>query len=759
MGFPWALMGLEISSHMKSLMKLPCLMFSATLLLASPYAVHAADKTFTEGYEDRGTVVLPRFTGGHQIGNQSLVLTGERAHKGDSSLKIEYAFNERGWIVYKMYDALPGGVYPGSIGRGDELSFYTYSKASDAMVNLQMIDARGEYFQINYPLTGRGWQKRKLVVKESGFPHKWDGDGKIDFPLSEINLTINVEKADSGTVYLDDFAVKGKDVTNEWPPFDYTEGGKYSQERVDAALALKNREILDLPIVDAKHVLAHNMATLFDEKTPELAFLVREHFDVNGSTADLGGYIQYLPYIDYREGSPLGPRNPVEAAKVEIQAAMACGLTGFQFYYPYGEDAMLDDYTRTITAHFTAAEELGVDFTFTLCFSNANHDETEAEKIARWARHTKAMIESTPEKYWLKTPDGRHIFFTWMADGLADEVGHAWNVQNDAEQLKFAALAYENLAAALGVEAAWVYFFLKLDEEIDPDYTSAMLDYFPAVWPWCQFDYRSHEDNRYDAFAAETIKRGRAFCYSASLDFYSSKTYPTDTWDLIFDIKKAKQLGVHGQYRHYMELELTRAFRLSLDRAMDMDTGIINVVTWNDYAEGHHLAPDTNHNFAFAMILNYYKNKWMDPAYEVEKEQAAVFFKKYQHDAKPVFDYEIHVEGIIEPSMSDYIEVVTLLKEPASVIINGKEAGAVTAGIDAVRIPSETGPVSFSVVRDGKEVLSLKATEAITDKPYRTDRHTYGYSTVEEDYIQRIFGDDRRSILPSREYATDVDKK
>lgn len=723
--------------------------------VASMYPTVTLGKgSFKEGFEDPATAVVPRFSGGHGVRHQEVSISTERAKSGSSSLRIEYAFSEKGWIIYQAYDHLPGGVYPGSLGKGDKIRFNIWSKPSAAMVNVQLVDAKGEFFQMNYPLSRRGWQRCQLALKESNLPHRWNGDGRLDFPLSQINLTVNMEHAGEGVFYLDDFEVTGKGITAEWPPFDYTEGGKYSRERVDAALALKNREILDLPIVDAKHVLAHNMATLFDEQTPELAFLVREHFDVNGSTADLGGYIQYLPYIDYRKDSPLGAKSSVEAAKKEIQAAMACGLTGFQFYYPYGEDAMLEDYTRTITAHFTAAEELGVDFKFSLCFSNANHKETEAGKIARWARHTKAMIESTPQEYWLKTPDGRHIFFTWMADGLADEVNHAWDVQYDAEQVKFAALAYENLADAMGVEAAWVYFFLKLDEGMDPDFTRTMLDYFPAVWPWCQFDYRNHENNLYDSFIEETHKRGRAFCYSASLDFYSSKTYPTDTWDLIFDIDKAKQLGVHGQYRHYMELELTKAFRQSLERAINMDMGIINVVTWNDYAEGHHLAPDTNHNFAFAMILNHYKNLWMDPDYEIEKEQAAVFFKKYRHDVEPVFDYEIHVEGQLDPSLSDYIEVVTLLKEPASVLINGKEAGTVQAGIDAVRIPSEAGPVAFSVMRDGKEVLSLEATETITDAPYRTDRHTYGYSTVEEDYIQHIFGDDRRSILPSREYSS-----
>ncbi len=728
------------------------LKFPYILLLLVPAALHAG-QSFTEDYEGEGDVRLPRFTGGHQVESQQIAISGEKARSGDAAVRIDYSLQGKGWIVYQMMDALPDNLYPGSISEGDRVRFYIFSEPGPAIVNLQIVDAEGEFFQKDFRLDSYGWMRCQLKLRSGSFPSKWNGDGKLDFPLSQLNITVNLDQAGSGTFYMDDLQIEGSNLTNKWPPKDYTAGGKYSRERVDAALALRNRKELDLPMVEGKHMLAHNMATLFDDQAPDLAFLVREYYDPEGSTAELGGYLQFLPYLDYRKESPAGARSPVEAAKMEIKAAMASGLTGFQFYYPYGEDAMLEDYTRTIRAHFTAAKELGVDFRFTLCFSNANHDQSEADKIQRWTRHTRALIESTAPEYWLKTPDGRHIFFTWMADGLADEVPHAWDVQYNPELVKFAALAYENLGKAMGVETAWVYFFLKLDPGVDPDFTSTMLDYFPAVWPWAQYDYRYHDENLYDQFAELARERGRGFYHSPTLDFYSSKSYPTGTWDLIFDIEKAKQLGVHGQYKHYMELELTKAFRNVLDRSIKMDKGIINVVTWNDYAEGHHLAPDTNHNFAFAMILNHYKRLWMDPDYEVEKEQAAVFFKKYRHDVKPVFDYELHNEGEVDPAAADYIEVVTILKEAADVSINGKPAGTVEAGIDAVRIPSEVGPVSFVVSRNGKEVLSLTATESITDKPHRTDRHTYGYSTVEEAYIGEIFGDERSTILPSREYS------
>ncbi|MBN2712310.1 MAG: hypothetical protein JXR97_07720 [Planctomycetes bacterium] len=524
-------------------------------------------------------------------------------------------------------------------------------------------------------------------------------------------------------------------------------------DRTTIALELKNRRVLSLPITDKRHIIAHNMCTILGKGSADLAFMKRDHYDRSGPTKSLGGYIQFLPYIDYREGSPAGVKSQEEVAEIEIKAAIACGLTGFQFYYPFGDDGLIDGYCNRIKLLINAAKKLKADFKFTLCFANANHKLSEKEKIGRWANRTSQLIKNTPAEYWLKSPDGRHVFFTWMADGLADEIDGSWSVMKDASKIKYAALAYENLSKAIGVKAAWVYFFLKLTDKDDPEYEEEMLSYFPAVWGWCQLDYRYHKGNIYDKFAKLASERNRTYTQTATIDFYSSKSYDrTKTWDLIFKTKRALDLGIENQFKHYMELELTKSFRQSLERGIKRESGIINIVTWNDFAEGHHLAPEANHNFAFAMILNYYKHLWANPDYKPEKEKAAVFFKKYRSDTKPQFSFELHNEGMLPQTASDYIEVVTILKESATVWINNKFAGNVKAGIDSARIPTEPGAVNFVVKRGDKEVLTLTATESITDKPYRTDRLTYGYSTEEEAYVSRIFGKDRRTIIPSREY-------
>lgn len=522
--------------------------------------------------------------------------------------------------------------------------------------------------------------------------------------------------------------------------------------RLSRALALANRSVLSKPLIEGKHIVAHHMTEVFCEGSPSLAFLKREHFDPEGSTHTLGGYLQFLPYIDYREGSPAGVKSMDEVCEIDIRAAMTCGLTGFQFYYPFGDEGLMSTYAKRIRAYAQAVERLDVDFKLSLCFSNADHDLSEVEKIERWAEPTRRLLEETPDSVWLKTPDGRHIFYTWLADGLADEIDHAYGLHQKAEQVKYAALAYEHLAQALGVECAFVQLILNYKEDSDPHYLDELLRYFPAVWGWAQLDYHHTKDNPWDALASKTRQRNRTYTQTASLDFYSSKTFPKGSWQLIFDIDKAIALGVKGQYRHAMELELSKAFRLSLERGIREDNGIINVVTWNDFAEGHHLSPDINHNFGFAVLLNHYRDRWMNPEQlAVPKESLVLFYKKYPSTVVPRYNMEVHYEGSVPPSASDVIEAVAILKEPADIFIKGKHVARLQAGLQVVRVPIELGPVWAELQRDGKTVLRLDSPQEISGKPLRTDRTTYAISTERDRYLQTIFGDDRRSLMTPSE--------
>ena len=153
------------------------------------------------------------------------------------------------------------------------------------------------------------------------------------------------------------------------------------------------------------------------------------------------------------------------------------------------------------------------------------------------------------------------------------------------------------------------------------------------------------------------------------------------------------------------------------------------------------------------VILDYYRKTWLGE--ENIKESASVFYKKYKHDVTPAHNFPIHTKRSIgAKEMEDDIEVVTILKSPAQVFINGKHAGDVQAGIQAVRLPSEPGAVKVEVKRGQKLLFELKPPEQITETPFRTDRLTYMYSSRFDEYFQYIFGSSKQ-VPTSQSYTWD----
>ncbi len=123
---------------------------------------------------------------------------------------------------------------------------------------------------------------------------------------------------------------------------------------------------------------------------------------------------------------------------------------------------------------------------------------------------------------------------------------------------------------------------------------------------------------------------GSAFC-----DFYTSKLLERGTWN-IYSEEGAAAAGVEKSERKYIVTGLSYNFRKLLEFGISKDVSIMNVITWNDYPEGHHLAPEINHNEGFSVLLNYYKSVWKhEPSPYAGRDVAVVFFKKYNHTTVP----------------------------------------------------------------------------------------------------------------------------
>lgn len=493
--------------------------------------------------------------------------------------------------------------------------------------------------------------------------------------------------------------------------------------------SLKNLPELSLPISHKKLVMAHCMTNIIRYKGHKFEDSCDpDYYAPKGNiTAPLGGLTQVKVIAD----SLLRNKTLDEAVEFEMRAALASGIDGFQFYYVLGAP----DWDEIIKAYFRVADKQQLDFKFALCLSHPS-GSTETAKIAEFSSRINGILNTVGRSnpHWMRTPDGRLVTYMWYGEQLAD-------IPADRQGLPeayYQARAFKRLAEATGEHLACV---LSINERMSAERIGQYLDYFPAVWMWTLSYTKDYPGLQ---VAAACKKRNRTFMGSAFSDFYTSKLLKRGTWDMFHYAKDAVAAGLGKVERKYIVTGLSWTFRKMLEFAIEQDVSVINVITWNDYPEGHHLAPEENHNDGFSLLLKHYKSVWKkEPSPFAGNDVAIAFYKKYRHDVKPQ-PFNIPLESFQEDALArneeDSIEVVTMLQSGAQLKINGT-VRKVPAGFSITRVPLQKGRVQVTIERSGRLVKRFVAPEQVTDKPLRTDRLTYSWSTETEQYRRSITGD------------------
>lgn len=491
--------------------------------------------------------------------------------------------------------------------------------------------------------------------------------------------------------------------------------------------ALKNLPEYSLPLTDKKLVIAHCMTNIIRFKGHVLEDVANpEYYPRTGNiTAPIGGMNQAKPMED----SLLANATLDEAVEFEMRAAKRSGIDGFQFYYVLGAPKWDD----IIKAYFRVAAQKHIDFKFTFCISHPN-GRTEADKVAEFARRINGIMDEVGRQnpHWLRTPDGRLIIYQWLGEPLAD-------IPEDKQGLPdayYVARAYKRLADAVHERFACLF---TINEEISRKKLDDYLDYFPATWIWTLPYDKDYIGNM---VAEECRKKHRTLTGSVFCDFYTSKLQHKGTWDMYHSAKDAVASGMDKADRKYITCGLSYNFRQLWEFNIRNDVPITNVITWNDYPEGHHLAPEVNHNDGFSILQKWYKAKWENVASPyVNEDVAVVFFKKYKHNIKPS-PYNIAVvpfqKETIPATWEDSIEVVTMLKAPGQLSVNGQLRN-VPQGFAVTKVPMSVGSVTVSVARGDVQTVHFTTPEGITDKPYRADRLTYSYSSQFDNFYKDMF--------------------
>ncbi|MDB5133788.1 MAG: hypothetical protein JWP37_391 [Mucilaginibacter sp.] len=491
--------------------------------------------------------------------------------------------------------------------------------------------------------------------------------------------------------------------------------------------SLKNLPEYSLPLTSQKLVIAHCMTNIIRFKGHEMEDSCNPaYYSADGNiSSPIGGLTQVKTMAD----SLLANATLDEAVEFEMRAAIRSGIDGFQFYYIL-HNPKWDD---IIKAYFRVAGQKHINFKFTFCISHPDGG-TEALKIEEFARRINNIMDEVGRNnpHWLRTPDGRLVIYQWDGEHLAD-------IPADKQALPdqfYIARAYKRLADAVHERFACVF---TINKEISQDDLNHFLDYFPATWIWTLPYSNNYIGNR---VAAQCKLRHRTFTASVFSDFYTSKLLKKGTWNMYHRVSDAVNAGMKNVDRKQIITGLSYNFRKLFEFGIKQDAPVINIITWNDYPEGHHLAPEVNHNEGFSILLNYYKNVWKTlPSPYLGKDVAIVFFKKYKHNVKP-YPFDIPIVSFqkeaVPPSWEDSIEVVTLLSSKAALKVNGKTK-QVVAGLVSTKFPMQAGPVSVFVKRSNKITVHFTTPEGITDKPYRTDRLTYTFSSEFNDFYANLF--------------------
>ena len=492
---------------------------------------------------------------------------------------------------------------------------------------------------------------------------------------------------------------------------------------------LKNLPELSLPLANEKLMIAHNMTDIIRFKNHELedcsdpAYYPRK----GNITENLGGMVQVNVMVDqYLKDSTLE-----QAVEFEMRTAQKSGIDAFQFYYPIRKRGPDDE---IIKAYFKVADEKNIDFKFTFCPSHPS-GMTEELKIQEYARRMNSVLDAVGRNnsHWLRTPDGRLIVYLWYGEQIAD-------IPEDLQGLPkqfYIARALKKLANSIDEDVAYV---LGINSEISKEELNAYLDYIPAVWLWTL----PYTDNYVGEMVSETCKeRNRTFTGSVFSSFYTSKLLPPGTWDMYHYAVNASRAGINKVERRGIITGLSYNFRKLFEFGIEKDVPIMNVITWNDYPEGHHIAPEVNHNFGFSVLLNYYKSVWKgEESPYSDRDIAITFFKKYKHDVKPN-PYNIPIVYLSESvpeAYEDSVEVVTILSKPAVVSVNGEDK-KVNSGLVSTKFDHKPGAVNVIVNRNNEKSIDFTTPEWITDTPYRTDRLIYCFSSEFSQFHKAIFGD------------------
>lgn len=401
-----------------------------------------------------------------------------------------------------------------------------------------------------------------------------------------------------------------------------------------------------------------------------------------------------------REGH-LGALHPafpsrIDELKWEIQQAQAAGVEGFILdtcgYARSGDQPTCD-------AMIEAAAALGGKFKVGLCLDYGwGGNELKVDSVREWLKNHR----DNPSLLKIK---GIPAFVTYGSGyRTPEEVGQMFKALRDAAG--------------------------------EPIYLMADLTEFPnkkpEEWEPLARAYAAVADSLTCFYSRQGLERN-AQCFSVigRVCHELGKEWAMSLWGNYY--AAGRTVGVEN-----IGADNSRLWDAMWKVARDTQADIIQLVTWNDITEDTTIMPGLRRHFTFCDLLGSYYAPYYKTGKEPQpkRDEVFVFYRPYRTDAKR----PLLAGPLAPPSASqNFVEVRSLLTTPGTITVEGLGKQAVPAGMSSFEFDSRPGPVTVSLVRGGKTVLSFTAPEAITDKPWREDYAIRGFSSNEAAHWAKWF--------------------
>jgi hypothetical protein len=181
----------------------------------------------------------------------------------------------------------------------------------------------------------------------------------------------------------------------------------------------------------------------------------------------------------------------------------------------------------------------------------------------------------------------------------------------------------------------------------------------------------------------------------------------------------------------------------------DVDCRILNVASWNDYGEDHHVAPrvpwgsfggphPVHGHIGYAAVMKFYLDWWKSGVMPVIENDSLVFFHRLQlvDDGNPPFATTSYKD-----KPTDTVYVTAILREPGQITVKSGDAASVRfeapAGISFMRAPAGVGQQQFSLSRAGSSIIDYVSTKQISSPPSKPWSWSLHSEVVEADVNHR----------------------